>query len=76
MTLINLFDETHHSFFQRKNFWSFPLTRMKFTEALEIEFPIIIAGSTEQKKLVLGGTGCMWGEYVDGTNLLPRTWLV
>lgn len=36
--------------------------------------PTDFTGSEEQKELVIGGTGCMWGEYVDGANILPRTW--
>ncbi|XP_031550510.1 beta-hexosaminidase subunit beta-like [Actinia tenebrosa] len=36
--------------------------------------PTNFSGSEAQKELIMGGTGCMWGEWVDGTNILPRTW--
>lgn len=36
--------------------------------------PTNFEGSAAAKKLVLGGTTCMWGEWVDGTNLLSRSW--
>jgi N-acetyl-beta-hexosaminidase len=31
-------------------------------------------GSDEAKQRILGGEACLWGEFVDGTNLLPRFW--
>lgn len=36
--------------------------------------PFDFGGSQEQKQLVIGGEACLWGEYVDATNLTPRLW--
>ncbi|XP_048224008.1 beta-hexosaminidase subunit beta [Perognathus longimembris pacificus] len=36
--------------------------------------PLDFQGSEKQKQLVMGGEACLWGEYVDSTNLTPRLW--
>lgn len=36
--------------------------------------PLNFVGSKKEKQLVIGGEACLWGEYVDATNLIPRLW--
>ncbi|XP_075551132.1 beta-hexosaminidase subunit beta-like isoform X2 [Dermacentor variabilis] len=36
--------------------------------------PRDFGGSRKQKRQVLGGEACMWGEYIDRTNLLASLW--
>jgi len=35
--------------------------------------PQNFTGTQAQKDLIIGGEGCMWAEWVDGTNVIDRT---
>merc|ERR1719458_1594177 len=43
---------------------------VKYYQADPHNFP----GTEQQKKLVIGGEACLWGEFVNSVNLIPRLW--
>ncbi|WAR01026.1 HEXB-like protein [Mya arenaria] len=44
-----------------------------WTKYYQIE-PLNFNGTASQKALIMGGETCIWGEFVDDTNLTPRLW--
>ncbi|XP_032395365.1 beta-hexosaminidase subunit beta isoform X1 [Etheostoma spectabile] len=53
------------------------LNRISYGQDWQVHYkadPQDFNGTEEQKKLVIGGEACLWGEYVDATNLTPRLW--
>ncbi|CAF0888569.1 unnamed protein product [Adineta ricciae] len=47
---------------------------LEFFKYYEVEPLRQFSGSNEAKERILGGEACLWGEFVDGTNLLSRFW--
>ncbi|CAF2083000.1 unnamed protein product [Rotaria magnacalcarata] len=47
---------------------------LEFFKYYEVEPMRGFTGSDEAKKRILGGEACLWGEFVDGTNILARLW--
>ncbi|KAH9393890.1 hypothetical protein TYRP_021422 [Tyrophagus putrescentiae] len=44
-----------------------------WTRYYEVE-PMAFNATEEAKKLVLGGEACLWGEYINGANVIGRAW--
>jgi hexosaminidase len=52
------------------NYISYGEDWTKYYTTEPTEYP----ATAPEADLIIGGEACMWGEYVDGTNLFPRMW--
>ncbi|CAF4155066.1 unnamed protein product [Rotaria magnacalcarata] len=50
------------------------IVNLEFFKYYEVEPLRDFSGSDDAKIRILGGEACLWGEFVDGTNLLARLW--
>ncbi|CAF2080070.1 unnamed protein product [Rotaria magnacalcarata] len=50
------------------------IVNLEFFKYCEVEPLRDFSGSDDAKIRILGGEACLWGEFVDGTNLLARLW--
>ena len=47
---------------------------LEFFKYYEVEPLLKFTGTEQEKERILGGEACLWGEFVDSTNILPRFW--
>ena len=47
---------------------------LEFFKYYEVEPLLKFNGTEQEKERILGGEACLWGEFVDSTNILPRFW--
>lgn len=55
------------------NYINYPYPNMDWEKYYGCD-PRDFIGTKAEKDLVIGGEACMWGEFVDATNLLSRLW--
>ncbi|ESO92513.1 hypothetical protein LOTGIDRAFT_120422 [Lottia gigantea] len=54
--------------------WYLDMIKLGDWQSFYVCDPFNFPGNASQKKLIQGGEACLWGEFVDDTNLMSRLW--